>query len=198
MNPIKIAIVEDDDAYRNVLSRQLSQYSCFHIRYATHSSVEALPNIIRHDCDVAILDVVMPVKNGIQLTKELRVHGYKGKILALTAIENNSYFDELYSYGANRCILKNQLSQIGDTLLRLTMSRHKIVKEVDHLNDTEMKIIVEICNDHTNQQIGDKLNLSKRTVETYRQKIAEKLDIKNSTVSFIRYALQKGVYSFKE
>jgi len=195
MSTLTISIVDDDDAYRAVLSRQLSMYNCFKIDYSSNKSSEALSNILFHNSHFAIIDIVMPVINGIQLTKELRVHGYKGKILALTSIENDYYFEELYSYGANHCMVKNNLNNVGEVLLKLTMSKQKILKDVIKLSDTEMKIIIEICNDKTNQQIADKLNLSKRTVETYRQKTAEKLNIQNSSVSFVKYAVKNGYYS---
>ena len=67
-----------------------------------------------------------------------------------------------------------------------------ILKE---LSDREIDILKLICEEHTNQVIGDKLFISKRTVEGHRQRILEKVGAKN-TVGLVVYAIANGIYTF--
>ena len=67
-----------------------------------------------------------------------------------------------------------------------------ILKE---LSDREIDVLKLICEEHTNQVIGDKLFISKRTVEGHRQRILEKVGAKN-TVGLVVYAIANGIYTF--
>ncbi|MFI5221169.1 MAG: response regulator [Bacteroidia bacterium] len=194
MNKLTLSLIDDDDAFRCALIKQLQNYNCFNILYSSSKSEEALSHISQLNCDVAILDYMMPVMNGLQLLRELRSYKYTGKIIILTSIQDETYFKEFYESGANFCLLKGKISELVSKINSYLFKKNGNIIEFNSLNEIEMKIIIEICNDLTNVQIAEKLNLSKRTVETYRQKISEKILIPNSTVSLVKYAVQKGYY----
>jgi DNA-binding NarL/FixJ family response regulator len=75
---------------------------------------------------------------------------------------------------------------------QLNKKNKKIIQE---LSEREIDVLKLICEEHTNQVIGDKLFISKRTVEGHRQRILEKVGAKN-TVGLVVYAIANGIYTF--
>ena len=165
--------------------------------------------------DVVLTDIKMPGMDGIMATRLLLQKHSNLKIIALSMFEEENLIVEMLEAGARGYLLKNaDKKEILEAILtvyegNIFYCKHTsarlaslIVKSkfVDPpknktgamFTDRERDIVRLICRQHTAQEIGDRLFISKRTVEGYRTKILEKMDVKN-TAGVVVFALRHGM-----
>lgn len=164
--------------------------------------------------DVVLLDLKMPVMDGMECTKRLREEYPRIKILILTMLDQDDYILHLLDLGANGYLLKNSSADEVQRAIETVMERDfyfsehvsKVMlsglqrkrKSVPVLNATasiterEQEVLRMMCDEHTTAEIAERLFLSVRTVETHRKHLMEKLGAKN-TAGIIYRALKEGV-----
>lgn len=165
--------------------------------------------------DVVLMDVSMPEQNGIETTARVHQKWPHIKILALTMHEDQSYLMRLLEAGISGYILKRSA---GEELIRAIRSvaagdlymdpalTATLVKNLSRktgrsvlpgelatlpLSDRELQVLRLVAEGYTNKEIGVKLQISEKTVETYKTRSMRKLEL-DSRVDVIRYALQQG------
>jgi len=162
--------------------------------------------------DLVIMDLSMPHVNGLQATALLRAEFPDLKIIALTAHEDESYLNQLCKAGAAGFVLKRSA---GDELIRAigavakgglhfepALASKALARQVAGtipgratstcaLSDRERDVLVRIAWGFSNKEIGAELQLSVKTIETYRIRIGEKLGLRSRT-EIVRFALQQG------
>jgi DNA-binding NarL/FixJ family response regulator len=149
--------------------------------------------------DVILLDLRMPVMDGVEAQQKIRMLYPEIKIIVLTMEDDEQYILHLINEGVNGYLLKNtdpdemekaiqKVVEKGfyfsDDISKLVMKslfskeKHALTSNLD-LNDRELEILKLICKEFTAAEIADKLNLSVRTIEGYRQKLLDKSGAKN-------------------
>ncbi|MFQ5877553.1 MAG: response regulator, partial [Acidobacteriota bacterium] len=169
--------------------------------------------------DVVVLDISMPVMNGLEATGHIVRDGRGVGVIALTMHSSEEYVYSLLKAGAKGFVLKESASselvgairavRSGGTYLHPSVSP-KVIKEYlkrpdprardaahDGLTARECEILRHIADGHTNRQIAGLLSLSVKTVEAHRARIMEKLNIHN-VVGLTRYAIRRGISRVEE
>lgn len=162
--------------------------------------------------DVVIMDITMPVLNGVQATALLKRACPMIKILALSVHEDTSYLRQLLTAGASGYILKHaaaddliraiRMVATGGVYLDAALAGHVVAGYVrvpaaasalqgTDLSERETEVVQRIAQGYSNKEIATQLTLSVKTVETYRARAMEKLGL-DSRAALVRYALEHG------
>lgn len=165
--------------------------------------------------DIIIMDISMPVMNGLEASKSIIEQFPDMLIIVLTQHEETEYIRNVLSIGVKGYLLKNSTKEefltaietvsrgqvyLGHNIAELMIkdlinpgkTNNSTEKETIPLTKREKEILKLITQDFNNQEIADELNISLRTVETHRRNLMQKLDVK-SVVSLITFALKNGL-----
>ena len=162
--------------------------------------------------DVVLMDVSMPEMSGSQVTERLRHECPQVKVLALTVYEDASYLRQLLRAGASGYVLKRAVTEelvrairtvaAGGSYLDPTLASKVVSSYISQntavsgapggaLSDREEQVLRLMAWGYSNKEIGGKLSISTKTVETYKVRLMEKLKLR-SRADIVRYALQQG------
>jgi DNA-binding NarL/FixJ family response regulator len=208
---ISLVIADDHEIFRDGLALMLSKQKHITLKGQAEDGKELIELVKLHQPDIVLLDIKMPRMDGIEATKLLST-GYPAvRIIALSMYDEENLIIEMLEAGAKGYLLKNAdkqeildaIEQVYDD--HVFYCRHTSAKlaslivnskfnpyrkkEVVLFTEREKEIIRLICLQYTAQEIGEKLFISKRTVEGYRTKILEKMGVKN-TAGVVVYALK--------
>lgn len=170
---------------------------------------ELLDKIRKSPCDVVLLDVDMPVMDGLEACLALRSAHPDIKVLILSMHDDRHLIQKVMEAGAHGYILKNSgieelstgLEAIlsgkkyfsSDLTLRLLDTQNRpagvFSKELDILTDREIEVLKLIAAGMSNKEIGDKLFISHRTVDSHRTSLMKKLSVHN-VAGLIRFAIK--------
>jgi len=211
MDLIRLLIADDHIIIRNGLKLMLSKNPKFKIVAEVSSGQEAIDYIDNNsnDIDVILMDIDMPGVNGIEATKTINKNHPNIKILALSMHDEEVYITSMIDAGATGYILKQadvyEISQAiestalgkkfysNEVSITIINSLHKKSQDKgNELSVREMEILSLIAAGLTNKEVGEKLFISARTVESHRRNILDKLDFKN-TAEMIRYAIENNI-----
>jgi len=212
MNKLRVFLADDHAVLREGLKALVNMQPDMEVvgeasngRSAWQKARELLP-------DVVVMDVSMPEMTGAQATKRLKQSCPDVKVLALTAHEDKGYLRHLLEAGASGFVLKRAATEeliqairvvaacgayIDPTLagkvlkgfMRPQASRN--ASECDQPSDREAEVLRSIAWGYSNKEIATQLNISVKTVETYKARLAEKLGLKSRT-EIVRYAVRQG------
>lgn len=207
---ITLAIADDHEIYRDGLSLMLSRQSHFTLCCQAENGRELVSMALEKKPDIILTDIKMPLMDGITATHEILKLMPDARIIALSMSDEENMIVEMLDAGAKGYLLKNADKQEvieaieevykGNTfycrdtsskLAKMIVNRNYNTnknKQILSFSDREKEIINLICRQYTAKQIGETLFLSKRTVEGYRTKILEKMNVKN-TAGVVIYAL---------
>jgi len=177
---------------------------------------EAVRDALEHAADIAVLDIGMPLLNGIEATRQITKHAPRTRVLILSMHDEEGYVTRALQAGAKGYLLKDSadtdlLRAIADVsagrsffspaIARIMLDdyvRHLagrgIYDRYDSLSEREREIFQLIAEGHSNKEIADVLSISPATVETHRAHILQKLDL-HSTAEVVLYAVRRGVIS---
>jgi DNA-binding NarL/FixJ family response regulator len=174
---------------------------------------EAVEAAVQAEVDLAVLDVTMPVMNGLQAAKEMSWRRPETKVLMLSMHDNEQYFFEALKAGASGYVLKTAANRDLIEACRATMRGEPFlypaaVKAVmrdfleaakrgeeipsDPLTPRELDVVKLIAEGHTSEEIAEILFISKKTVDRHRANMLEKLGMRNR-VDLTRYAIRRGL-----
>ncbi|MFY7732698.1 MAG: response regulator [Bacteroidia bacterium] len=209
MTKPKIFIVDDHQIMVDGIKSLLEINNNYEIVGTTTKSKEALNGIINSNANLVITDINMDELSGVELTKKIKAHNFEIKVLALSMYGDKATINEMIEAGVDGYILKNtgldeltnalKMIEMGNVFFsnQVTLEMLKSIKEVNspiegnefgHLTPREIQIIKLIAEEMSNAEIGDKLFISERTVETHRKNIFRKTNIK-SIAGLIKYAI---------
>jgi RNA polymerase sigma factor (sigma-70 family) len=177
---------------------------------------EAVRLILELEPDVAILDIGMPLLNGIEVTRQVARRASGVRVLILSMHAEEAYITQALQAGATGYLLKD--SADTDLIRAVTdvaagrsffspavakvmlddyvrhLSDKGIVDRYETLSEREREIFQLIAEGHSNKEIAELLSISPATVETHRARILQKLDLHN-TAEVVLYAVRRGVIS---
>ncbi|HCL05523.1 MAG TPA: DNA-binding response regulator [Chitinophagaceae bacterium] len=210
---ISILIADDHLIYREGLKMMLSADPQFWIKGEVNNGKELLLRVKQVAPDIIITDIKMPFMDGIEATKKL-CRTYPGiRIIALSSFSEDYLIIEMLEAGAQGFLVKgighDELSkairtvyhhkpyfsmEITEKISRIIAGKNQDKKNLRHISLTEMEkqIVKLICKELTNKEIAARLSVGKRTVESYRIRIMDKLGAK-SVASIITYALKSDL-----
>ncbi|HLX66495.1 MAG TPA: response regulator transcription factor [Puia sp.] len=213
---IRLVIADDHEIFRDGLALMLSKQDTVVLTGQAADGEELLRLVADTRPDIVLTDIKMPRLGGIAAAKILLQQYPNLKIIALSMFDEEALIVEMLEAGAKGYLLKNAdkkeileailtvyegsifyckhtTAQLASLIVRSKFDSHR--KQQEHLfTDREKAIIRLICLQHTAQEIGDLLYISKRTVEGYRTRILEKMEVKN-TAGVVIFALKHHLIS---
>ncbi len=204
MKNITLLLADDHDLFRQGLSSLLLSSPHLEILAQVDDGNKALQGIKRHQPDVALLDMTMPGMTGLQVCRELQQLGLPTKVVILTMHDDLLLAQEILQSGASGFVLKdNTFDEVIDAINcanrgevyispsmseRLTQSEDKILP----LSARELDVLRMLAEGMTVKYIAAQLDVSTKSVDTYRQRLLKKLDAKNSA-QLIQYAVRRSL-----
>lgn len=209
MEKIKIIIADDHQMFLDGLSSLLSQLKDVQVLAAVNSGKEVLDKLQELSPHLVIVDLNMPVMDGLETTRHIKKRYPALKVLGLTMENDLTAVTGMLEAGASGYILKNTgkaelelairqvmkgepylsqsiSNQLAQNLLRNFQQRKEIQNELSLLTEREVEIVKMIALEHSNTEIAGLLFISPKTVETHRKNLMKKIGVKNSL----------GVYKF--
>lgn len=206
--PKRILLVDDHAIVSDGLKSLLSGISEYHVVGSCSNGKEALSMLENVKIDIVLMDIDMPEMNGIEATKEIRKRFDQIKIIILTMHDEKSMINMMLEIGADGYLLKNSTKQELLTALEevqlgkqhLSEEASTILKKKDgegsevlsQLTEREIEILKLISEGYSNKEVGEKLFISHRTVDTHRTNLMQKLDVHN-VAGLVRVAIQEGL-----
>jgi DNA-binding NarL/FixJ family response regulator len=206
---IRVLITDDHEMIRNGLSSLIRGESDIHVVETASNGKEAVEICLKRDIDVALMDVMMPVLNGVEATKRITESCPNTKVLAVTINDEPRFIKEVLTAGAAGYILKHSSKdEILQAIRDVANDKHHFGSEVlakisteftqlekanqPMLTKKESEVLKLIAQEFSNQEIAEKLGCSIRTVDTHKRNLIRKLEVKN-VVGLVKYALKMGV-----
>ena len=207
MNRIKVLLVDDHQIIIDGLKSLLKNSDEIIVVAEANNGREALRILDILEIDVVLMDIDMPVLNGIDTLKEIGKQSFGVKVIILSMHNEAGMIKSLMSIGANGYLLKScaQEELIGAirkvasgqsyfstevTLSLLNTAQSN--QPIELLTERETEIIKLIAEGYSNKEIGSKLFISHRTVDTHRTNLMKKLDVGN-IAGLISYAIRNGI-----
>ncbi|WP_111638428.1 response regulator [Marinomonas shanghaiensis] len=208
---LKVLIVDDHDVVSQGISRVLQDVKGVQVVGVVHCGEEAIIQAKILLPDIVLMDVHMPGIGGLGATKEIKRILPKTKIIALSALDDNLYPVKLLEAGASGYLTKGtNTSELLEAIQVVFKGEHYISKGVaqkmalskfsidgqgsplGQLSDRELQVAQMIVDCKKSNEIAEQLNVSPKTVSTYRTRIFTKLNI-DSDVELIRLAVRYNV-----
>jgi DNA-binding NarL/FixJ family response regulator len=214
--PISVIIADDHVLYRAGVKTSLSAKKDIKVIAEADNGMHLL-NIIKNvPVDVILLDIQMPIMDGIATLPEIKKISPHTKVIMLTFMEDNSMITKLMELGANSYLAKTSDSEIiyeaiktcfnqeyyfnsmtNKALLTNLKQRHvvapqQMISQEVMLNEKETTILRLMCEEKSTKEIADIVELSPRTVEAIRDKLKVKTGAK-STAGLIMYAVKHKI-----
>ena len=200
-------MVDDHPLFRQALATIIAGEPDFEIVGSVGSAQEA--SVLAFEFDLALVDVLMPKISGFSLCHELSDLGHAHKILIISAVDDPGLIADLFRSGASGFALKSQepaeileamrcvlggLRYIAPTVSRAVVEAELAVPEVRplvRLTRREREVFELLIRGNSNDEIASRLYISRRTVETHRQRVMNKLSA-HSVVQMQRIAARLG------
>ncbi|GEN66865.1 MULTISPECIES: response regulator [Chryseobacterium] len=220
---IKIALIDDEQLILEGVKMLLSNEKNISVCVTADNGpdfIEQLEKISENDFpDIALVDVQMKPMNGFELVEILKEKYPDLKIIILSSHYKTSILGYMVKLGVSAFLPKNSNKKIFIeaitmvnkngvfftaedhqmlfTYMNSSAKKNSLFETEDELSEREKDVVKLICQEFTNNEIGEKLFISPRTVESHRQRILEKIGAKN-TVGIVIYAIINNIYSLEK
>ena len=209
----RILVADDHPIVLRGLKTVLNAQADFEVVAEATDGEEAVARALAEDIHLAILDISMPRKTGLQAAREITQRKPGLRVLILSMHDNEQYLFEAIKVGASGYVLKSAVDRDLVEACRAAMrgepflypggvralmreyverARAGDVLRGELLTPREEEIVKLVAEAHTNEEIGDLLYISKKTVERHRANILEKLGMRDR-VELTRYAIRRGL-----
>lgn len=213
MSKITLILADDHAVVRSGLRMLLDAQSDMRIIGEANNGREALELTRTLEPDVVLMDIMMPEMNGIEATRMITSEVPDTAVLALTMYEDEQYFFEMLKAGAAGYVPKRAAPDVLVSAIRTvnmgamfifpSMAK-RLVQEYgkqgpvevstvhDDLTPRELEVLVLIGDGLTNNEIGERLEISVKTVDRHRENIMRKLNLHNR-IDLVKYAIREGL-----
>ena len=212
MSPmIQLLIADDHQVLIEGLKMLLTSHETITVAHTVNNGRAVLEVLKKHPIDVILLDINLPLMNGLEVCKAVKRIYPQVKILALTMLNKGSFVQQMLKNGASGYLLKNvghqelveaiQTVHKGGTyinketsklLMDSLMNKSNSKDFIPRLTRREKQVLQLIAQELTTAEIAAQLHLSLSTVESHRRNLLTKLNVRNS-VGLIKVAMQRGL-----
>jgi two-component system, NarL family, response regulator NreC len=206
--PIRVLLADDHSLIRQGL-RALLEKQGFQVVSEAADGQETVRAVEQTQPDVAIIDISMPILNGVDATRELKKSSPKTKVIILTQHDEEQYVTEALRAGVRGYVLKSQAADDlvqaiqevgrGSVYFSPNISRalvdaysSKNYVSTDPLSQRERQVLQLVSEGKSTKDIAVHLGISAKTAESHRARLMKKLDI-HETASLVRYAIRRGL-----
>jgi DNA-binding NarL/FixJ family response regulator len=212
LTKIQVAIADDHSLMRNALAKLINSFADYNVSFEANNGKEIKPLIHQHGIpDIVLVDVNMPEMDGFETTKWLHANYPQVKILVLSMLSDERTIIRMVRLGAKGYLLKNaepeELKEALDSVIKkdvylpdlisgkLISGLHRDAdrdEEVVNINEREREFLRWVCTELAYKDIAEKMNLSPRTIDDYRQNLFTKLKV-HSRIGLALYAIRNGI-----
>ena len=214
MSKIKIAIADDYKIFREGLKVGLSADENFDVIFEADNGEDLLKALETATPDVIIMDLKMPIMDGMEATIAVRKKYPAIKVLVVTMYDDDKFIIHLMENGANGYLLKNTEPDeirksiysvhengyyfndvVNKALLKKLVLKNNLKHSFNHnveLTEREVEVLKLICEEKTAAEIAKDIFLSPRSVEGIRQRLIEKIGVRN-TAGLVMFAVKNNM-----
>jgi DNA-binding NarL/FixJ family response regulator len=211
---LRILLADDHTIVRHGLRKVLEERPEWEVVAEAGDGREAVRQAEQHKPDVAIVDVAMPLLNGIETTRQIVKKSPSTRVLVLSMHADDAYVVQILQAGATGYLLKDSADvdliqavtavSMGKSFFSPAIARvmlddyvrqlaeKGVTDRYESLSEREREIFQLIAEGKANKEIAALLSISPSTVETHRARIMEKLDL-HSAAEIVLYAVRRGV-----
>lgn len=214
MSIIKVAIADDHKIFRKGVILSLRQYTNIKFVLEAENGEELLSGLPDAEPDVVLMDLRMPVKDGIEATKAISKLYPHLHVIVLTMYEDERFVSHLMENGANGYLLKSadpaEIKKaivevmargyylnnfVNKVLLKKSHARTKTIPSLSNeavVSDKEREVLRLLCMEFTATEIAQKMDISPRTVEAIKDRLMERYNLKN-TAGLVFFAVKNNL-----
>jgi DNA-binding NarL/FixJ family response regulator len=214
MSIIKVAIADDHKIFRKGVILSLRQYTNIKFVLEAENGEELLTSLPAAEPDVVLMDLRMPVKDGIEATKIISRQYPNLHVIVLTMYEDERFVSHLMENGANGYLLKSadpaEIKKaivevmargyylnnfVNKILLKKSHARTKSIPSLTNevvISDKEREVLRLLCMEFTATEIAQKMEISPRTVEAIKDRLMERYNVKN-TAGLVFFAVKNNL-----
>ena len=211
---INVAIADDHKIFRKGVILSMKPYNNIQFTLEAENGEELIKGIEKEQPDIVLMDLKMPVKDGIETTKYLNKHFPDIRILILTMFEDERFVGHLMDSGANGYLLKStepsEIRQgimdvmktgfylnnfVNRVLIKKNYAKQKFNPNLSSeivVSDREKEVLSLVCMEFTAQEIAAQMEISPRTVEAIKDRLMERFGVKNS-VGLVFFAMKNSL-----
>ncbi|MBP6698274.1 MAG: response regulator transcription factor [Flavobacteriales bacterium] len=213
---IRLALADDQVLFRKGMALLLRDMAGAQVILECANGEELLAGLKSTTVDIVLLDLEMPVMDGMETMRRMRLEFPAVKVIVLSSHDEEKFITHLMELGANGYMLKNAEPDEIDTAIRsvaesgyyfsdrvskvmlVGLVKKKQVKptfnDIDPLSERELEVLRGICAELTTAEIAEKIFVSPRTVEFHRNNLLLKTGARNAA-GLVVYAMTKGLYT---
>jgi two-component system invasion response regulator UvrY len=212
MKKVTVVLADDHNMIRQGLIKIIESTTDIEVVGEVNNGLDVVDEVTNKKPDIIVLDISMPGKNGFEIIKDLKAFDKikNTKVLVLSMHPEDKFALRAIKAGASGYLTKesaadellNALRKIGQGGKYITSNlAEKLAFDfaldtgkdpLDELSDREFQVLQLLANGISQQEIAAELHLSPSTINTYRSRILEKLNL-STTAELIRFALEKGI-----
>lgn len=214
MSKIKIAIADDYKIFREGLKVGLSSDDALEVVLEADNGEDLLKGLETITPDIILMDLKMPLMDGMEATREVRKKYPSIKVLVVSMYEDDKFIIHLMENGANGYLLKNTEPDeirrsiysvhengyyfndlVNKALLKKLVLKNNLKPSFNQnveLTEREQEVLKLICEEKTAAEIAKEIFLSPRSVEGIRQRLIEKVGVRNSA-GLVMFAVKNGL-----
>jgi len=215
MKRITVLLAEDHEIVREGLQKLLKAERDIQVVGAAATGRQAVALTKKLCPAVVVMDIAMPLLNGLEATRQIRQAVPATKVLILSAHSDEAYVEQVMALGAAGYLIKQTSTRFlseairavhkGDTFFSSSIAKqlhthyHKasdrvglVKKKGDRLTSREAEVLQFIAEGQANKQVAAEVGISVKTVEKHRQRLMEKLNL-HDTAGLTRYAIAAGI-----
>jgi DNA-binding NarL/FixJ family response regulator len=213
MSSVRILIADDHELIRRGLVSALAERPEWHVVAEASDGRQACELAAHHAPDIAVLDLSMPERNGLDVTRELRTSTPKTRVLIVTAHESEQLIREVLDAGAMGYVLKSDAGRVLVQAIEALLDERpffttKVARFVLDgylrtsadaapaaaltLSPRERHIVQLLAEGNNTKEVARTLHLSVKTVETHRSNIMRKMEFR-SLADLVRYAIRNKI-----
>ena len=193
---MKLLVAEDQSMLRDALCQLLMLEDDVEEVHAASDGQEAIALLEKEEVDVAVLDIEMPVKTGLDVLEWIRANQREIKVVIVTTFKRKGYFKRALAAQVDAYVLKER--SISDLMATVLAGQKEYSPELvegvafdnNPLSQREQEVLAMVAQGSTNQEIAESLFLSNGTIRNYMTAILTKLDAGNRTEA-VRIAKEK-------
>jgi len=211
---INVAIADDHKIFRKGVILSLKAYHNINFILEAENGEELIKGIEQEQPHIVLMDLKMPIKDGIETTKYLNKHFPQIRILILTMFEDERFVGHLMDSGANGYLLKStepaEIKQgimdvmntgfylnnfVNRVLIKKNYAKQKFnpnLKNEIVVSEREKEVLSLVCMEYTAHEIAQKMDISPRTVEAIKDRLMERFGVKNS-VGLVFFAMKNSL-----